>query len=290
MPELPDVEFVKRRLERALVGATITRADCRDRRILRPSTPAAFRRATENHVVRDVSRRGKWVRVVLDDETRLFSHLGMTGWWIDVNVGAPEEPSERARLDVVKGGRSRSLRYLDSRRFGRLLVAKRDIADWTGLGPDPLSDGLDAEVLAAALAHSRRPVKDAIMDQSILAGVGNIIATEGLFLARVDPRSPSNALSSTDVEKIIRGLDKAIGKQLAVRLGSKSDDWHERFAVYGRSGEPCSRCMTPIEHVVIGGRTSAFCPKCQALSSTVVPRHPAKHTTKRAKKQTKQKT
>ncbi len=264
MPELPDVEFVKRRLARALVGATITRAECSDRRILRPTTPNAFRRALIHHAVREVNRRGKWVRVVLDDETRLFSHLGMTGWWIDVKVDAPQETAERARLDVVRSGRARSLRYLDSRRFGRLLIAKRDIADWTGLGPDPLSDGLDPAVLAAALARSRRPVKDAIMDQSILAGIGNIIATEGLFHARIDPRTPSDALSSTDVEKIVRGLDKTIGKQLAVRLGSKRDDWHERFAVYGRSGEPCSRCKTPIEHIVIGGRTSAFCPKCQA--------------------------
>lgn len=265
MPELPDVEFAKRRLARVLVGATITRADCSDRRILRPTTPDAFRRATMRHTIRDVSRRGKWVRVVLDDETRLFSHLGMTGWWIEADIGAPQEPAERARLDVVKGGRTQSLRYLDPRRFGRLIVAKRDIADWTGLGPDPLNDGFDTEALGAAFARSRRPVKDAILDQSILAGVGNIIATEGLFHARIDPRSPSDALSSTDIGKIVRGLDKAIGKQLAVRLGSKTDDWHERFAVYGRSGEPCTRCKTPIEHVTIGGRTSAFCPHCQSL-------------------------
>ena len=180
MPELPDVEIARRRLDHVLRGATITRAHSADRRILRPKAPSALSQATEGRTVRDVSRRGKWLKVLLDDGGRLFSHLGMTGWWVERDASAPTERSERARIDVAReDGRNASARYLDSRRFGRLIVADRDIDEWSTLGPDPLVDGIDATALAATLAKSRRAIKDVIMDQTILAGVGNILATRG---------------------------------------------------------------------------------------------------------------
>jgi formamidopyrimidine-DNA glycosylase len=268
MPELPDVEFARRRLHHGLAKATITAAHSVDKRVLRPEAPGALSRALVGRTVREVSRRGKWLRVLLDDGGRVFSHLGMTGWWVERDVDSPKERSERARLDVeTDDGRSRSVRYLDSRRFGRLIVAKKDIPEWSTLGPDPLVDGIDVEQLADALARSRRPVKDAIMDQSILAGIGNILATEALWHARIDPRSQSDALSRGDVAKVARGLDKAIREELAARDASKDDEWIDIFAVYGHSGEPCPRCRSPIARVVIGGRTTAFCKKCQARRS-----------------------
>src|SRR5258706_900989 len=127
MPELPDVEFARRRLQGALVGATIAAAHSEDRRLLRPQSPRALARVLVGREVREIGRRGKWLRILLDDGGRLFSHLGMTGWWVERGVDAPKERSERARIDVTGGdGASRSIRYLDSRRFGRLIVAKDD--------------------------------------------------------------------------------------------------------------------------------------------------------------------
>src|SRR5215471_7108436 len=135
MPELPDVEVARRLLERSLAGATIRAACSDDRRLLRPGSPSRFSRGLVARTVREVGRRGKWLRVLLDDGTRLFSHLGMTGEWVEADPADPTRRAERARIDAVAGKRSvRSVRYLDSRRFGRLVVAARDIHDWTELG------------------------------------------------------------------------------------------------------------------------------------------------------------
>lgn len=262
MPELPDVEFVRWRLDRALRGATITVARSKDRYVLRPESPGSFARALVGRTVRGVERRGKWLRVELDDGGRLFSHLGMTGWWQVRGYDGPEERFERARIDVTRKGRRSSLRYVDSRRFGRLRATRDDIAEWSALGPDPLGGGLRVRRLAPALAGSRRGVKEALMDQTFLAGIGNILATEGLWYARIDPRSRSAALSRADVMKLARGLKRAIRKQLATREGPE-DAWHDVFAIYGRSGKPCPRCGATIARTVIGGRTTTFCPRCQ---------------------------
>ncbi len=262
MPELPDVEFVRRRLRGALRGATITGALSNDRRVLRPQSPAAFARALVGRKVLEVHRRGKWLRFELDDGSHVFSHLGMTGWWYERAAEDPEERFERARIDVTRNGRRRSLRYVDARRFGRLRATKDDLRDWSELGPDPLDGGLHAERLRPALAQSRRAVKDVLMDQTVLAGIGNILATEGLWHARIDPRSRSDALSRADVTNVARGLETAIRKQLATRAAPESE-WHDVFAVYGRSGKPCPRCGAILARALVGGRTTAFCPRCQ---------------------------
>jgi formamidopyrimidine-DNA glycosylase len=266
MPELPDVEVARRRLERALVGGAIRAARSTDRRILRPRTPRAFAASLVGRTVREVSRRGKWLRIALDDGGRLFSHLGMTGWWVELEVDSPARPSERARIDVVKeGGRTSSARYLDARRFGRLIAARDDIEEWRTLGPDPLIEGIDTAALAAALVRRRGPIKDALMDQSIVAGIGNILATEALWHARIDPRSRSGALARADVARLARGLRTAIGRELATRRSWRgdADDWQDVFEVYGHAGAACPRCGAPIARTVIGGRTTAFCRRCQ---------------------------
>ncbi len=266
MPELPDVEAVRRRLEAGLRGRTIVSARAADRYVLRPGSPRAFGRALVGRTVRSVDRRGKWLRLLLDDGGRLFSHLGMTGWWIECDRASPEQRSERARIDVATGERrSRSFRYVDSRRFGRLIPARDDLREWQSLGPDPLVDGIDVPRLAAALARSRRAVKEALMDQSILAGIGNILATEALWRARIDPRSRSAALSRAEVAQVARGLSAELRRELSVRAAARDDDWEDDVAVYGRSGQPCPRCGEPIARVVLGGRTTAFCTRCQVL-------------------------
>jgi formamidopyrimidine-DNA glycosylase len=264
MPELPDVEVARRRLQHGLRGATINAAYSRDRRILRPLSPGVFTRALVGRTVEDVRRRGKWLKVLLDDGTRVFSHLGMTGWWIERSCDSPKQLSERARIDVSRNGRPCwSVRYLDSRRFGRLVVAKDDITEWHALGPDPLIDGVGVSSLARALARSRRAIKIALMDQTILAGIGNILATEALWHARIDPRSRSNALTRADIGKLRRGLGTALRRELAARESMDEDERQDAFSVYGRSGSPCPRCGSLIARMVIAGRTTAFCKRCQ---------------------------
>jgi len=263
MPELPDVEMARRLLERALLGARITSAVGSDRVILRPGSSRTLSRIAVGRAVQAVERRGKWLRVMLDDGARLFSHLGMTGEWITAGVDEPSARFERARFEVTKGRSRRSIRYLDARRFGRLLATKDDIAAWRELGPDPLTDGLDVETLAAALGRSARRVKDALMDQTLVAGIGNILATEALWHARIDPRSRSDRLTPKDVGRVVRGLRNAIERQLTAREKAGGDEPRESFAVYGRSGEPCRRCGTSISRIVLGGRGTTFCAHCQ---------------------------
>lgn len=260
MPELPDVEIARADLQRWLVGAKVSAAYCTDARLTRPRPPRAFARALVDRTIEAVARRGKWVRVVLDDGSRVFSHLGMTGSWVQAAVDAPVLSSERARIDVVRHGRAVSVRYLDARRFGRLVVARRDIAEWTALGPDPLADGIDVRRLSQAFAKSRRAVKETLMDQRVLAGIGNILATEALWAARVDPRSRGAALSDADARAIATGLRQAIARELADRDAS--------FFVYGRAGKPCPRCGVRLSSVVLGGRTSVYCTRCQVRRNT----------------------
>jgi formamidopyrimidine-DNA glycosylase len=135
MPELPDVELVRRRLQDGIGGAIITAAESSDRHVLRPQSPRAFGRALAGRTVREVNRRGKWLRILLDDDARLFSHLGMTGWWVERDRDG-RNSDRNARIDVVRDdGRPSSVRYLDSRRFGRLIVATEDIREWRSLDP-----------------------------------------------------------------------------------------------------------------------------------------------------------
>jgi formamidopyrimidine-DNA glycosylase len=263
MPELPDVEMTRRDLKRWLVGAIVTAADTVDTRVSRPASPRAFARALVGRTFERIERRGKWLRIQLDDGGKVFSHLGMTGSWVRVALGAPAVRFERARIDVVKRGRASSVRYVDARRFGRLLAAREDIADWTLLGPDLLADGIDVGRFAEALAKGRRAVKEIVMDQRVFAGVGNILATEGLWIARVDPRSRGDALRlPADARAIARGLQRAIASELADRK-RYTDRAADSFFVYGRAGQPCPRCGTRLSSVVLGGRTSVFCSACQ---------------------------
>jgi formamidopyrimidine-DNA glycosylase len=263
MPELPDVEITRRDLKRWLVGAIVTAADTRDARLSRPASPRAFARALLGRTFERVERRGKWLRLDLDDGGKVFSHLGMTGGWVRVTIAAPVARFERARIDVVLRGRAYSVRYTDARRFGRLLVGREDIADWNALGPDLLAEGVDVGRFSDVLAKGRRAVKEIVMDQRVFAGVGNILATEGLWMARIDPRSPGNTLLlPADARAIARGLRRAIAHELADRK-QYTDGRADSLFVYGRAGQPCPRCGTRLSKVVLGGRTTAFCGGCQ---------------------------
>jgi formamidopyrimidine-DNA glycosylase len=265
MPELPEVEDARRKLSRWLRGATIVSARAFDAVIMRPRAPVTLARDLRGRRVERVERRGKWLRIVLSGEALLFSHLGMTGDW--KRVGLDDEVRwERARLVVEKNGKRWRVAYADPRKFGRLVFAREDIPSWGTLGPDPLEHGIDVGNLREKLTRrAKRSIKEALMDQTVLAGVGNIQATEALWKARIDPRSSSGALAAKEVAAVVRGLRWTIERTLAdlERNGGWLDDDSDPFVVYGHEGQPCPRCKTAFERVMLGGRTTTYCPGCQ---------------------------
>ncbi|AKT36119.1 bifunctional DNA-formamidopyrimidine glycosylase/DNA-(apurinic or apyrimidinic site) lyase [Chondromyces crocatus] len=271
MPELPEVEHAARALRTWLVGVRVTRAEASPSRVLRSMRPEAFSAALLGRRCERVERRGKTLLLGFDAGLGLLSHLGMSGRWLRRTPGEAPPRHDRARLHLEDGA---ALHYDDPRMFGRLLVAPAAqlaaLPELTALGPDPLLDGIDPERLGAALVRTTRPVKVALMDPTLIAGVGNIQAAEALFRAGVHPAHPSNRLSRQQVEAVAAGIEASIAHTLASL--STTDDVHylsggratdNPFLVYGRVGTPCPRCGAPIETRRLAGRSSAYCPRCQ---------------------------
>jgi len=257
MPELPEVEIVRRELSK-LRGATIVRVESNDRRVFDRRTDVVGR------VVREVGRRGKWLRFELDDGL-VFSHLGMTGDWA---LRAPDDaalPFERVRMDLEQRRKVTSARYTDPRRFGRFISTTEDIDAWRKLGPDPWLDGIDEPRVLAVLEKRRRAIKEVLLDQSLLAGVGNILAIEALWNAKMDPRTPAHRLNARDVHAIAAGLHGIIARTIAYdeKMARGSRRARAPFRIYGHATEPCPRCGETLRQIVLGGRGTTFCPRCQ---------------------------
>jgi formamidopyrimidine-DNA glycosylase len=275
MPELPEVEFARRCWERWADGKTVLGVQAQPSRVLRPRSPRAlqalrgarfyaFGRTGKNLLIR--ARGGK--------ELGLWSHLGMTGKWVR-RARADEVPRfARVRLDLDDG---RSLYYCDMRLFGRLQLVPgarfETLPELKGLGPDPLNDGIDVGRLHEKLQALKLPVKVALLDQRILAGVGNIQAVEALYRAGIDPRRPARSLDRAEVKKLAAGIRKSIDATLADfedEVGDDSDIAYVEegapnpFLVYDRADERCRRCKKgTITRIVQAGRSTYFCPACQ---------------------------
>ena len=276
MPELPEVEIAARNLRRWGEGARIVRVttDPRATRIFRPGSRAAFTEALAGARIERVGRRGKHLLVTLADRggfpVGLWSHLGMTGKWVLRRAGDPEPPHARVRLDLEDG---RALLYLDPRLFGRQrIVPAADfaaLAEVAALGPDPLHDGIDPAHLGAGLSATRRPVKVALLDQALLAGVGNIHASESLFAARIDPRRAGRALDPAEVRELARAIAASLRRGIEMQEGPEIAYVEEPgapnpFRVYAREGERCPRCRQErIVRIVQAQRSTFFCPRCQ---------------------------
>lgn len=281
MPELPEVEIAARNLRSWMRGRRIERAEveAQAKRIFRPGRPGAFAVAVAGRRVADVRRLGKHILVRLDDPTGgseplgVVSHLGMTGKWLRRSGGEPAPSHSRARLHLDDGA---ILHYRDPRLFGRLRLVPgarfEDVPEVAALGPDPLEQGIDVARLAAALARRRIPVKVALLDQAILPGVGNILASEALFRARVDPRRSARSLSRAEVKRLAGAVLDAVKDTIAREEGPELSYVEEGtaenpFLVYAREGERCPRCRREkIRRIVQGQRSTFFCPKCQGAA------------------------
>jgi formamidopyrimidine-DNA glycosylase len=196
----------------------------------------------------------------------------MTGWFETSQLAAAPLRFERMGLELARGAKRSRVSFVDPRRWGRLVLAHEDIPTWSALGPDPLSDGIDPLVLRARLARSKsRTIKEALLDQTVLAGVGNIQAIEALWKAKIDPRSPANLLTAAHVKSLVSGLHWTIERTLK-DLAKGEAGAKNPFRVYGRKGEPCPRCGTLFERIELAGRTTTFCPGCQIRLSAPLKR------------------
>jgi formamidopyrimidine-DNA glycosylase len=270
MPELPEVETVARDLRPLLVGRTLVGLT-RSRKALRQNWSKAWEAKLLGRRVEAVRRRGKWLLVELDGGPFLMVHLGMTGRFTVVPPEAPREPHTHL---VFRLDNAHQLRFRDARRFGSVTYFP-DRPSWeaflaTRLGPEPWD--LTPAAFRSALKNTRRAIKAVLLDQTVVAGVGNIYADEACFDARIDPRRLGCAVRPAEADRLllaVRGvLDRAIeakGSSIRDYVGGsgRRGEYQDRFAAYGRTGEPCPRCGTPIEVVRLAGRSTHFCPRCQ---------------------------
>jgi formamidopyrimidine-DNA glycosylase len=257
MPELPEIEAAMGVLRRRAKGRTIARA-----RLLHPSLqrrvgPAVLRSLAGARIT-GVERRGKHQLLHLDDGRIVHVHFRMNGDWEHGPIDAPLPKFARAVLEFDDDTR---LVLVDSRALGTLDVHGADAVLDLGLGPDAADRTWTAAALGTALGARRGPIKPALLDQRLVAGLGNIYAAEALWRARISPFARADSLTAVQV----RALRSAIAAVIKRATGSRyTDDDVRKLDVYDREGLPCRRCKTPIERVVQAGRSTYFCPTCQA--------------------------
>jgi formamidopyrimidine-DNA glycosylase len=291
MPELPEVETIRRGLDRRLRGARITRVEIREPRLRRVVDEEALR-ALVGRRVEGIARRAKYLLADVGEGVVWLMHLGMSGRLLLLPTDAPAGEHEHVRIEFEPSIRSRdegrprwsrtaptehpaklALCYRDPRRFGWMRVARaEELGELAGLGPEPLNGRLRAETLRARLRGTRRDVKAALLDQRVLAGIGNIYANEILFHAGVRPTRRCNRLRSAEIDAIVRAIRSVLGDAVARRGTSFSDyfdsdglpgSFQEVLAVFNRAGQPCRRCNSAIKRRPHGGRSSFYCPSCQ---------------------------
>jgi formamidopyrimidine-DNA glycosylase len=274
VPELPEVETITRDLRPLLVGRRIV--------AVRRTTTVALRRPWDEkwagrlagQTVTAIRRRGKWIILHLESAGFLVVHLGMTGQLVVTAADVEQAPHTHLVFDLDDG---RQLRFRDTRRFGSATLFEDDaeveaffVAN--GLGPEP--EDLAPKAWRAALDGTERSIKAVLMDQSVVAGVGNIYADEALFQARLHPARRACDLSSAEADRLRKAIVTVLHTAIE-RRGSTIRDYvggsglaggyQDEFRVYGRTDEPCPRCKTPIVCIRLAGRSSHYCPRCQAV-------------------------
>jgi formamidopyrimidine-DNA glycosylase len=273
MPELPEVETVRRAIAPALEGRTLEHVEISDVRLTRPEDPLAVAAELTGERVEHVDRRGKYLIVRFASGRALLIHLRMTGSLLQ----APRNTSHvRAVLSLDDGT---EIGYRDVRRFGTwLLLEPGELDPYLGarLGEEPLVAAFTAKGLGERLEGRRAPLKAALLDQRTLAGLGNIYVDEALWYSRLHPLRPAGSLDRDELRRLHRGIRKALELGIA-RQGSTLTDYRlpngssgsmqREFKAYGRLNEPCDRCGTPLEKIRVGGRGTWFCPTCQVADS-----------------------
>lgn len=258
MPELPEVEVAVRKLRPRIVGKAIRNVSVRRLRVIAPTTEEELARALSGARFVALQRRGKYLVFSLRrarTEFTLLGHLGMSG---DMYVAPQNEPEPKHAAVVLSFG-DEKLIYEDTRYFGRFTLDTKPLGY---LGPEPLSKEFKRTGFRDALRRSSQSVKVKLLDQCLVAGVGNIYASEALFRAGISPRLPARKLSDAQVKRLWRAIPAVLNH--AIRFGTtRGDGYFARLAVYDRNGKACRICKTPIRRIVQAGRSTYYCPKCQ---------------------------
>lgn len=278
MPELPEVETVVRDLQGCLTGRRLASVKQTSRHSLRTRWRSAWCAALTRQPVQSITRRGKWILIALGNEAILVVHLGMTGQLTVVPAATALADHTHLLFDLDDG--DEQLRFRDIRRFGSatLFPTRSALEDYfaaSRLGPEPFD--VPARYWSACLQSSKRSLKAVLLDQSIVAGVGNIYADESLFEARLHPSrlacdlKPAESTRLRHAVAIVlrRAIDRR-GSSIRNYVGGSGlrGEYQNEFRVYGRTGEPCPRCGIAIEALRIAGRSSHFCPRCQKKTTT----------------------
>ena len=266
MPELPEVETIARKLEPELIGRTIKEADLLWSRTLAAPSPKQFRKQIQGQKIKEVTRRAKYFILKLSSHN-LLVHLRMSG---DLYIkNSTTEPEKHDRL-IIKLSGNKSLVFNDTRKFGRVWLTAKPEEVLGKLGPEPLSKEFTPQWLFAALQKKHRQLKPLLLDQTFLAGLGNIYTDEALHIAKLHPQCMSDSVTQEQAKALHEAIRKVLKE--GIRRNGASIDWVYRggefqnyFRVYDREGEPCNVCGTPIQRLVIGQRGTHICPQCQTV-------------------------
>jgi formamidopyrimidine-DNA glycosylase len=275
VPELPEVETIRVHLAPHLEGRRFERVEIRDSRLTRPHDPREVAAELDGERVAALERRGKYLVVRFETDRALLIHLRMTGSLHHAPEGDLEEdPYRRAVVTLDNGS---DVAYRDVRRFGTwLLLEPGELEPYleVKVGPEPLGPAFSTRFLTERLSDRTAPVKAALLDQRTVAGLGNIYVDEALWYARLHPHRPAGSLDADEVRAVHRGVRQALKRGIARRGATLRDyrtpdggsgSMQHEFNVYGREGEPCPRCGTPIGKTRAGGRGTWYCPFCQRL-------------------------
>lgn len=276
MPELPEVETIKRIIEPQIQGLRIERVSLRRPEIIAHPGADTFCSRTAGQTISGMDRRGKYLLILLEGGSRLIIHLRMTGCLLPAPGDFPEETHTHLVFLLSNGT---ELRFSDTRRFGRIWLFQNHEPDTCSgiekLGMDPFDPHLSAEYLQARWGNRKRAIKDCLLEQNVIAGIGNIYSDEILFTSHIHPARPANSLSEAEWNRLACAIPERLGyfiEKNQIRpeeyLETGGRDYRNTpfLQVYGHGGDPCPICKTPLCRRVIGGRSSIFCPDCQKES------------------------
>lgn len=275
MPELPEVELVARALEKHVAGRRFVAARLLRPALARETTPATFARRLRERRVESVSRRGKYILFALEGGIVLIAHLRMTGRFLLLPEGAMPPKHTHALFALDDG---RRLAFTDQRHFGMMKLLRAEELEGAqqlrSLAPEPFSTDFTPAYLRAVFARTRRTLKETLIDQTKVTGLGNIYAAEAMFLARLNPFLPANSVSPRRLLRLHRAIltvfDEAIAHGSTIKVDPEDIEgsyyggpYESRWRIYAREGEPCVACCAPVRRVAHAGRSTYFCPRCQ---------------------------
>ena len=273
MPELPEVETIKRVIEPQIQGLMIDKVNVKRPEVVAYPAADEFCGRPTGQTISYMIRRGKFLVIQLNSNDRIILHLRMTGCLLLTPADCPEEKHTHITFSLNNG---KELRFSDTRRFGRFWLMKKDEADtYSGiekLGAEPLDKQLTAGYLQARLGKRKKAVKECLLDQSMIAGIGNIYSDEILFTAGIYPARPADSLNMEEWERLAAAIPERISYFIKVNkitpeeyLETKGQDYRNTpfLQVYGQEGKPCPKCGEMLCRIVVGGRGSVYCPVCQ---------------------------